>query len=148
MVPSMNNEVRHIVVGALLPLAGSGEYQDRADAGRALAIFAELPEARQPLQHRRVGISPVGVQAGRAHFGGEPVGGVDPRIKGRYQSDAVDTVASHGASLRMSRNRWGRSTPAADGLCWSISRPARLSNRCPAAPGGCTFGAGSVYSVM
>ncbi|WP_405064392.1 hypothetical protein OG474_22810 [Kribbella sp. NBC_01505] len=40
------------MVAALVELAGSDDYRDRADAGRALASFAELPEAREPLVRR------------------------------------------------------------------------------------------------
>lgn len=47
---SMDAEARRAVVTALLRLADSGAYQDRADAGRALASFAETPEAMQPLR--------------------------------------------------------------------------------------------------
>jgi HEAT repeat protein len=45
----MSNEARHAVVAALIELAGSPDYRDRADAGRSLASFAEMPEARGPL---------------------------------------------------------------------------------------------------
>jgi hypothetical protein len=45
----MSNEARRAAVIALNRLAGSGDYRDRADAGRALASFAEVPEARRPL---------------------------------------------------------------------------------------------------
>lgn len=40
---------RHAVVAALAALAESADHTDRADAGRALAPFADLPEARQVL---------------------------------------------------------------------------------------------------
>ncbi|AVH24876.1 hypothetical protein C5B73_01330 [Nocardia cyriacigeorgica] len=33
----------------MIRLAGSPDYRDRADAGRALAIFAEMPEASRTL---------------------------------------------------------------------------------------------------
>jgi hypothetical protein len=46
---SMNDEARRAAVIALIGLAGSHDYRDRADAGRALASFAETPEARGPL---------------------------------------------------------------------------------------------------
>jgi hypothetical protein len=36
-------------VGALVRLAASRDYRDRADAGRALASFAEMPGARESL---------------------------------------------------------------------------------------------------
>ncbi|MFJ9779070.1 hypothetical protein ACIRSS_05775 [Amycolatopsis sp. NPDC101161] len=36
-------------MAALIELAGSADYRDRADAGRGLAGFAEMPEARGPL---------------------------------------------------------------------------------------------------
>jgi hypothetical protein len=36
-------------VGALIELAAGDDYRDRADAGRALAVFAEVTEAREPL---------------------------------------------------------------------------------------------------
>ncbi|HEY0688053.1 MAG TPA: hypothetical protein VGD71_03360 [Kribbella sp.] len=45
----MTNEARPAVVTALIRLAGSPDYRDRADAGRSLASFAEMPEARGPL---------------------------------------------------------------------------------------------------
>ncbi|MEU5554299.1 hypothetical protein ABZ738_31460 [Micromonospora sp. NPDC047793] len=50
MMTGMDVEARRAVVVALLGLAGSGAYQDRADAGRALASFAEMPESAQPLR--------------------------------------------------------------------------------------------------
>jgi hypothetical protein len=46
---SMSNEARRAAVAALTRLAGSTNYRDRADAGRGLATFAEMPEAREPL---------------------------------------------------------------------------------------------------
>jgi hypothetical protein len=46
----MNNDARRAVVAALLQLAESRDYRDRADAGQAMAAFSEIPEARQPLQ--------------------------------------------------------------------------------------------------
>ncbi|WP_198676139.1 hypothetical protein [Kribbella monticola] len=45
----MDQERRSSVVGALVGLAGSADYLDRADAGRALANFAEEAEARESL---------------------------------------------------------------------------------------------------
>ncbi|MGF6888788.1 hypothetical protein ABIA39_008077 [Nocardia sp. GAS34] len=45
----MSNEVRGAVVAELIRLAGSPDYRDRADAGRCLASFAEMPETRGPL---------------------------------------------------------------------------------------------------
>ncbi|MFI5916674.1 hypothetical protein [Dactylosporangium sp. NPDC051541] len=45
MMTGMDVGARRAVVAALVGLAGSSAYQDRADAGRALASFAELPEA-------------------------------------------------------------------------------------------------------
>jgi hypothetical protein len=45
----MNSEARRAAAAALTALAASSDYRDRADAGRALASFAELPEARPPL---------------------------------------------------------------------------------------------------
>lgn len=45
----MSNEARRAVVAALITLAGSPDYRDRADAGRGLANFAEMPEAGEPL---------------------------------------------------------------------------------------------------
>jgi hypothetical protein len=38
-----------VVVAALVGLAGSHDYRDRADAGRGLASLAEAAEARGPL---------------------------------------------------------------------------------------------------
>ena len=46
---AMDQEARRAVVAALVRLAGSSDYQDRADAGVAMAGFAEMPEAIQPL---------------------------------------------------------------------------------------------------
>jgi hypothetical protein len=46
---SMNDEARRAAVIALIGLARSRDYRDRADAGRALASFAETPEAQGPL---------------------------------------------------------------------------------------------------
>jgi hypothetical protein len=40
---------RHDVVPPLLTLATSPTYSDRADAGRALAVFADLPATHQTL---------------------------------------------------------------------------------------------------
>ncbi|MFJ9778759.1 hypothetical protein ACIRSS_04195 [Amycolatopsis sp. NPDC101161] len=45
----MTSEARRAVVAALIELARSPDYRDRADAGRSLASFAEMPEARGPL---------------------------------------------------------------------------------------------------
>jgi hypothetical protein len=45
----VSNEARRAAVAALIRLAGSPGYRDRADAGRSLATFAEMPEARGPL---------------------------------------------------------------------------------------------------
>jgi hypothetical protein len=45
----MSNEARRAAVSALIGLAGSTDYRDRADAGRSLAAFAEMLEARGPL---------------------------------------------------------------------------------------------------
>jgi hypothetical protein len=39
----------HAVVVGLTTMARSADYQDRADAGRALAVFADLQQAREPL---------------------------------------------------------------------------------------------------
>jgi hypothetical protein len=46
----MNKESRRAVVANLLQLADSPDYQDRADAGRAMASFVEMPETRVALQ--------------------------------------------------------------------------------------------------
>jgi hypothetical protein len=46
----MNTESRRAVVATLLQLADSPDYQDRADAGRAMASFVEMPETRAALQ--------------------------------------------------------------------------------------------------
>ena len=40
---------RHAVVVSLTALARSADYRDRADAGRALAVFADVQQAREPL---------------------------------------------------------------------------------------------------
>jgi hypothetical protein len=45
----MSNETRLAAVAALIRLAGSVDHRDRADAGRGLASFAEMSEARAPL---------------------------------------------------------------------------------------------------
>ena len=45
----MNQDRRRLAVTALIKLATSDDYQDRADAGRALANFAEATEARESL---------------------------------------------------------------------------------------------------
>jgi hypothetical protein len=45
----MSNEARNAAVAALTGLAGCADYHDRADAGRCLARFAEMPAARGPL---------------------------------------------------------------------------------------------------
>jgi hypothetical protein len=45
----VDDESRRAAVIALVRLAGSPDYQDRADAGRALAGFAEVTEAWDPL---------------------------------------------------------------------------------------------------
>lgn len=45
----MDEEARRAVVVALIRLAESSDYRDRADAGRALATFADRPEAKAPL---------------------------------------------------------------------------------------------------
>jgi hypothetical protein len=45
----MSNETRLAAVAALIRLAGCADHRDRADAGRGLASFAEMSEARAPL---------------------------------------------------------------------------------------------------
>jgi hypothetical protein len=45
----VNQDRRRPVVTALIKLAASDDYQDRADAGRALANFAEARESRESL---------------------------------------------------------------------------------------------------
>ncbi|MFI5893772.1 hypothetical protein ACIA5D_27090 [Actinoplanes sp. NPDC051513] len=45
----MIQDRRSPVVTALIQLADSGDYQDRADAGRSLANFAEATESREML---------------------------------------------------------------------------------------------------
>ncbi len=45
----MDERRRHLAAGALISLATSDDYRDRADAGRALASFAEGSEARASL---------------------------------------------------------------------------------------------------
>jgi hypothetical protein len=45
----MSNEARRAAVAVLVRLAESPDYHDRADAGRSLASFAEMPEVRGPL---------------------------------------------------------------------------------------------------
>jgi len=48
-IASMDNEARHAAVAALIRLAESPDYRDRADSGRSLASFAEIPEASRSL---------------------------------------------------------------------------------------------------
>jgi hypothetical protein len=45
----VNQDRRRPVVTALIKLAASDDYQDRADAGRALASFARATESRESL---------------------------------------------------------------------------------------------------
>jgi hypothetical protein len=45
----MSDEARRAAVATLIGLAGSPNYRDRADAGRSLASFAEVPEAGKAL---------------------------------------------------------------------------------------------------
>src|SRR5947209_466677 len=45
----MDNNARRASVIALNDLAGGEDYRDRADAGRGLAGFAEMPEAHETL---------------------------------------------------------------------------------------------------
>jgi hypothetical protein len=42
---AMDEDARKAVVTALVRLAASPHYQDRADAGRSLASFADVPAA-------------------------------------------------------------------------------------------------------
>lgn len=46
----MDAEARRRVVSALTRLSDSDDYVDRADAGRCLASFADLPEAHGPIR--------------------------------------------------------------------------------------------------
>lgn len=43
------HKARRAAVAALIELAGSANYRDRADAGRSLASFAEVPAAARTL---------------------------------------------------------------------------------------------------
>nr|MDT0516126.1 hypothetical protein [Streptomyces sp. DSM 41633] len=45
----VDSALRHASVRALTELGRSDDYRDRADAGRGLAGFAEMPEAAGPL---------------------------------------------------------------------------------------------------
>lgn len=45
----MSSEARRAAVSALIALAGSADFRDRADAGRGLAGFAESAQARRAL---------------------------------------------------------------------------------------------------
>ena len=45
----MSSEARRAAVSALIALAGSADFRDRADAGRGLAGFAETARARRTL---------------------------------------------------------------------------------------------------
>lgn len=45
----MDEALRRTAVESLSRLAGSDDFRDRSDAGRALAGFAEMPEAAGPL---------------------------------------------------------------------------------------------------
>jgi len=47
---AVSDEARRAVVSALTGLAASPDYRDRADAGRALACFADIPGAREALR--------------------------------------------------------------------------------------------------
>ena len=49
MMAPMTDDARHAVVAALLRLANSNDFWDRADAGQALATFAQTPGAEQRL---------------------------------------------------------------------------------------------------
>ncbi|MGN9911358.1 hypothetical protein ACTMTJ_27745 [Phytohabitans sp. LJ34] len=51
----MSEEMRRAAVVALAALARSFDDRDQADAGRCLASFAEIPEAREPLWHLMLG---------------------------------------------------------------------------------------------
>ena len=44
----MSSQARRAVVTALCELAAGPNYRDRADAGRALASFTDVPEATEP----------------------------------------------------------------------------------------------------
>jgi hypothetical protein len=43
------DDARHLAVVPLLTLASNADYRDRADAGRGLAIFADVEQACKPL---------------------------------------------------------------------------------------------------
>ena len=45
----MDDDARQAAVTALIRLAGSPHHQDRADAGRSLASFTDVPSARRTL---------------------------------------------------------------------------------------------------
>ncbi|MFI5981082.1 hypothetical protein ACIBEA_09445 [Streptomyces sp. NPDC051555] len=45
----MDGDLRRAAVAALVKLGRGPDFRDGADAGQALAAFAELPEAREPL---------------------------------------------------------------------------------------------------
>jgi hypothetical protein len=45
----MNHDSRRAVVNAVIGLAGSPDFRDRADAARTLASFIEIPHARESL---------------------------------------------------------------------------------------------------
>lgn len=45
----MNSDLRYAAVAALIGLARSRDHRDRADAGRSLAPFAEIPQAAAAL---------------------------------------------------------------------------------------------------
>ena len=45
---AMSDEARQAVVAALIKLAASPDYHDRADAGRSLASFAEINPILRP----------------------------------------------------------------------------------------------------
>ncbi|MGC5033490.1 hypothetical protein [Micromonospora sp. DT229] len=57
----MNREVRRTVVAALVQLASSADYRDRADAGQAMASFVEMAETREPLQRLLLDADDTGV---------------------------------------------------------------------------------------
>ncbi|HEY7595443.1 MAG TPA: hypothetical protein VH969_19990 [Actinophytocola sp.] len=43
------DSARHVVIDPLVTLASSLDYRDRADAGRCLAVFADIAQVRESL---------------------------------------------------------------------------------------------------
>ncbi|MFE9694973.1 tyrosine-type recombinase/integrase [Micromonospora sp. NPDC005806] len=97
---SVNQDRRRPVVTALIKLAASGDYQDRADAGRALASFAKA--VRSPSHHRPAVDQPERLRPGRA-FG--PARPADLRARG---AGIADLGEEHGHRVPRVRGKDGK----------------------------------------